>query len=77
MTTGINPRGGRETEHGEKLDVPLHSSELLMIDGATNSHPVGSNLPLRKLLKLFCFKSVLDDMKNPSELRTYSSVPLN
>lgn len=68
MITGTNPGGGREVERREELDVPLHSSELLEIDGATNSHPVGSNVPLQKLLQLFCFKSLLDDMKNPAEL---------
>lgn len=55
MTTGINPRGGREMEHGGKLDVPLHSSELLMTDGATNSHPVGSNVPLLQTAATFLF----------------------
>lgn len=53
MTTGINPRGGREMEHGEKLDVPLHSSARSRTDGATNSHPVGSHLPLQKPMRLF------------------------
>lgn len=54
-------------EHGGKPDVPLHSSELSMTDGATNSHPVGSHERLQKLMRLLSLKSVLDDVKKPEQ----------